>query len=192
MRMDQCFGAFVDFLHDARLWDDSIVILTADHGDSLGEGGRWGHAYTIYPEVIRIPLIVHVPQQFLNGRVIDLNRLAFSTDLTPTLYDLLGHELTETSPLFGRSLLPLRGQTQTPKTGLIVSSYGPVFGWLSHQGRSLFIADAINYREESFRIPLEGPAVAEEVTDDVHRSGRAAIKEATRMLDTYYRVPLRR
>ena len=42
---------------------DSIVVLTTDHGDSLGEDGNWGHGVTIYPEVVRIPLMIHVPER---------------------------------------------------------------------------------------------------------------------------------
>ena len=62
-RLDGCFGGFVAFLKEQRLYEDSIVILTSDHGDSLGESKRWGHAYTIFPEVVRIPLLVHIPSR---------------------------------------------------------------------------------------------------------------------------------
>src|SRR5262249_51625212 len=60
-RIDSCFGQFIDTLKTLHLYDDSIVILTADHGDSLGEGQRWGHGFTVFPEVLRIPLMVHLP-----------------------------------------------------------------------------------------------------------------------------------
>src|SRR6185503_611763 len=60
-RVDACFGSFVEFLKRTGRYDDSIIILLSDHGDSLGEEGRWGHAYFIVPEIIRIPLIIHVP-----------------------------------------------------------------------------------------------------------------------------------
>src|SRR5262249_2826612 len=62
-RMDVCFGSFIDKLKALGLYDSSIVILTADHGDSLGEQGRWGHAYAIYPEIVRIPMLIHVPSE---------------------------------------------------------------------------------------------------------------------------------
>src|SRR5262249_32258016 len=63
-RMDGCFGNFVRFLKARGMFENSIIALTADHGDSLGEEGRWGHAYALVPEVVRVPLIVHVPKAY--------------------------------------------------------------------------------------------------------------------------------
>ena len=60
-RFDACFGEFIDDLKARGLFERSIVIVTSDHGDSLGEQGRMGHAYTIFPEIIQVPLIVHLP-----------------------------------------------------------------------------------------------------------------------------------
>ena len=48
--VDACVGHFVSYLKRAHLSDDSVIILTSDHGDSLGEEGRWGHAFYLYPE----------------------------------------------------------------------------------------------------------------------------------------------
>ena len=53
--------AKIDDLKARQLYDDSVIVLTSDHGDSLGEEGRWGHAYTLFPEVLQVPLIVHLP-----------------------------------------------------------------------------------------------------------------------------------
>jgi arylsulfatase A-like enzyme len=67
-RIDGCFGAFVDDLKRRGLYDSSIVVVTADHGDSLGEAGRWGHAYTVFPEILRVPFIARLPKPLLEGR----------------------------------------------------------------------------------------------------------------------------
>src|SRR6516225_4533983 len=80
--MDKCFGEFIQFLKNSGLYDDSIVILTSDHGDSLGERGRWGHAYNVVPEVVRIPLIIHRPAN-LQSLTFDPDSPAFLTDITP-------------------------------------------------------------------------------------------------------------
>jgi hypothetical protein len=53
-RVDACFGQLIAYLKVRQLYDDSIVILTADHGDSYGEAGRWGHAFYLAPETLRI------------------------------------------------------------------------------------------------------------------------------------------
>ena len=41
-RVDACFGSFMEFLKQEHLYDDSVVVVTSDHGDLLGEEGRWG------------------------------------------------------------------------------------------------------------------------------------------------------
>ena len=82
-------------------YDNSIVIVTSDHGDSLGEDGFWGHAFWLFPEGVKIPLIVHLPERLARGVTTDLGRLTFSTDIAPSLYALLGHEVLSPGPLFG-------------------------------------------------------------------------------------------
>ena len=59
--IDACFGRFIDFLKRRGLYERSLVILTADHGEMLGEDGRFGHSYHLFPQVIQVPLIVHLP-----------------------------------------------------------------------------------------------------------------------------------
>ena len=59
--IDRCFGAFIDALKARQLYDCSLVVLTADHGELLGEEGRWGHAYYLFPQILQIPLVVHLP-----------------------------------------------------------------------------------------------------------------------------------
>src|SRR5262249_16299070 len=102
-RMDGCFGEFIHFLNSQRLYDDSIIILTSDHGDSLMEEGRWGHSYWLFPEILRIPLIIHLPQRLQRATTCAPNDVALSTDITPSLYYLLGHRPIAVNPLFGRS-----------------------------------------------------------------------------------------
>lgn len=139
--IDYCFGRFIRHLKETGRYDNSIVILTADHGDSLGEGGRWGHAYSIYPESLRIPMILHVPRRLLKGRRFDAERAAFLSDITPTLYDLLGHGPLRVSPVLGRSLL-----SEGPRPPqLVASAYSASYGLIESNGRTLYIADGIDH-----------------------------------------------
>lgn len=158
-RMDECFGRFISFLRERGLYERSLVILTSDHGDSLGEEGRWGHAYTVYPEVLRIPLIVRLPEALGSGLVFDARAPAFTIDITPTLYYLLGHRPIVPSELFGRPLFTATWDEQRAyrrDSYLVVSSYGPMYGILDDGGRSLFIADAVNF-QDSFWDLTAGP-----------------------------------
>lgn len=147
-RMDRCFGSFLETLRSLGLFQNSIVILTADHGDSLGEEGRWGHAYTIFPEVLRVPLIVHLPESLGSRHTWDTSIIAFSSDLTPSLYYLLGHRPIIRHEAFGRPLFTLTIEEQTAylrRDHMVASSYGAVYGILRDNGSLLFIADAVNY-----------------------------------------------
>lgn len=150
--MDRCFGNFIQFLKRRGLYENSVVILTADHGDSLGEGGRWGHAYHITPEVVRVPLIVHLPAAQKSLRF-DPSAPTFLTDLTPSLYYLLGHKPIVKNALYGK---PLFTDTSEEKRGylansyLVASSYGPVYGLLLNSGHSLYVANALEYGDYAY------------------------------------------
>src|SRR5256885_11035891 len=77
------------------------------------------------PEILRIPLIVHVPQKYLKSRVVDPERLALLTDVTPTLFDLAGYEPAGADDIAGRSLFPLsaadRKSTRLNSSHLVIS-----------------------------------------------------------------------
>ena len=72
-------------LESQRLLDRTIVVVAADHGESLGEHGEDGHGIFLYESTLRVPLIVRVPS-FRPRRVTSTVRLV---DLMPTLLDLL-------------------------------------------------------------------------------------------------------
>ncbi len=152
-RTDRCFGTFIDFLKRSGMYDDSVIIVTSDHGDSLGDQGRWGHAYTIFPEVMRVPLIMHLPTWLRSNLTTDLARPAFLTDIAPTLYSLLGYAPASLGSLYGEPLFVPRDQTPSDRrheSYLVASSYGSVYGTLRHNGRALYIADAIDGRDYAY------------------------------------------
>ena len=179
--VDGCFGRFIDSLKRTGLYDRSIIVVTSDHGDSLGEGGRWGHGFFLYPEVMRVPLIIHLPAS-LRGRVsVDPNAVAFSTDITPTLYALLGHEPADLGSLFGRPLFGrIDGAARPARPGpfLLASSYGAVYGILRDNGRLLYTADAEDARDFAFDLAADGPAgVQLALTADMTAVNRQLIRE---------------
>jgi arylsulfatase A-like enzyme len=158
-RMDGCFGKFIATLKSRGIYDSSIVILTADHGDSLGEQGRWGHAYTIYPEIVRIPLVMHLPPAIRESMRINTKELAFSTDITPTLYYLTGHKPTNRNELFGKPLVladSAEAGAWRHDNYLIASSYAAVYGILNRDGSKLTVADAVGYKDYEFNLGAFG------------------------------------
>ena len=187
-RFDACFGAFVDDLRARGTFDRSIVIVTADHGDSLGEEGRMGHAYTLYPEIARVPLIVHVPATLRDRFTWDVQRPAYTTDLTPTLHRLLGHDPVSPAPFFGESLAALTGVPRPPvRNRMIAASYGSVYGALLDGATRLYVADAIQRREMAFTIGDGAePGSAIPVTPAIRRDGGDVIRETVEAIARQY------
>lgn len=157
-QVDAAFGEFIAFLKSKGWYDKSIVILTADHGDSLGEDGRWGHAYTLVPEVLRVPLIIHLPAAMQSSGVAATTDVAFLTDVTPSLYQLLGQGPIRKEDIFGKTLFaPDAASLAASRRDdwLVAASYAPIYGIL-HRGRELYVSDAVQYRE--FLYDLSGGA----------------------------------
>jgi arylsulfatase A-like enzyme len=187
--MDAAFGGFLDFLKRRGLYEKSIVILTSDHGDSLGEEGRWGHAYTLYPEVVRIPLVVHLPPDLRATVKCDPDVVALTTDITPSLYYLLGHRPLRRHPLFGMPLFTVTPQERArdPHAAyLLASSYGAVYGILDNNGRRLDVADGVNYRSYEFELGALG-AVSRSVGESFRRSQDESIRSAILAINLFYR-----
>jgi arylsulfatase A-like enzyme len=106
--VDDYFGELYEFLERAGRLDDSIVVLSSDHGEGVGEHDYWFDHGILYDEVLRVPLIVRLPGGEHGGR-----RVATAVqlvDLMPTVLELVGLEVP--AHLHGRSLVPaLRGET---------------------------------------------------------------------------------
>ena len=179
---DACFGRFIAGLKQAGRYEDSLIILTADHGESLGELSRWGHAYTIYPEVLKVPLIIHAPRRLLAGKRVDLDRPAYLTDLVPTLYDLLGQPPTKESFPFGRSLLG----SAPAEPRLVASSYGAVYGVVDAAGRRLYVRDGVDYGSFLFDLDDPRPQLGADAPPEAQDEGDVFIRRRLEELDRLY------
>lgn len=84
--LDQQLKDFFDYLKQRDLLNNTIIIITSDHGESFFEHNTWKHSTNLYQEVIRVPLIVYVPNT--KGKVI--NKLVQGMDIFPTILHLLG------------------------------------------------------------------------------------------------------
>ena len=188
-RLDAQFGAFIQFLKDRGRYDRSLIVFTADHGDSLGEEGRFGHAYTLFPEIMKVPLILRVPEPLRAGLAMDPGRAAFLTDITPTLYYLLGHRPLLSDPVLGR---PLFTATQAERDRarrdhvLIASSYGAVWGILSGDGNDLYIADGVNFTDHCFDLAADPKGARVPVTPGLKRRYDRLIVEGIQHLNAFY------
>jgi arylsulfatase A-like enzyme len=190
-KLDACLGEFLTGLKKNGLYDNSLIIVTSDHGDSLGEHGRWGHAYTLFPEIVRIPLIVHLPPWMLHTLKYDPKSVAFLTDLTPSLYYLLGQKAVANNPLFGRPLFTDSLDEQQPYSRdsyLLASSYAPVYGLLSNSGRSLYIADGVNYRDYAYQLNPDGSSREAPLTDAERSAAQDEIRRQINAIARFYHL----
>lgn len=110
--VDQQIGRLLEGLDDRGLLDDSIVLLGADHGERLGEGGVWDHCYSLHDLELRVPLALRLPNL---SEPLDLGPVASTLDLYPTLLDAL--VVPGPGFLDGRTLLGTR------KGGTTLSSF---------------------------------------------------------------------
>ncbi len=92
-------GKIIAMIKERGLYDDSLIVFLADHGEALREHGVVGHGSNVYEETTRVPLIVKYPRSLgLRGRAAFVCEVA---DVFPTISSLFGHEIE----LDGRSLL---------------------------------------------------------------------------------------
>ncbi len=98
---DKVFGRLMAWLKDNGQLDRTIVVVTGDHGESLGEHGEAAHAFFVYASTTHVPLIVRTPWG-LGGRP---TARVSSVDILPTVLDLVG--LPAPPGLDGRSLARL-------------------------------------------------------------------------------------
>jgi len=84
---DREIGRLLDGIREMGLYDRSLIIITADHGEAFWDHGTWGHTSTLYDEVIRVPLIVKWPNSIVKGR---FSPQVSQTDIFPTLLNEAG------------------------------------------------------------------------------------------------------
>ncbi len=102
--VDVHVGRLVNELRLMGLYDDALVIITADHGEEFGDHGGFEHGHTLYDELIRVPLIIKPPPDLTPiQHVVDTQvRLV---DIMPTVFSWLG--VDKPSSFVGESLFPL-------------------------------------------------------------------------------------
>ncbi|HEX9365953.1 MAG TPA: sulfatase-like hydrolase/transferase [Vicinamibacterales bacterium] len=118
----------------------TAIVLTADHGEALGDHGEATHGVFAYESTLRVPLVVYVPA-LLSPRVVSTE--ARHVDIVPTILDVLG--VAPPEDLRGASLLPAaRGETVDPHTVTYFESLSPALnrGWAPLRG---LVRDGVKY-----------------------------------------------
>ena len=85
--VDRWIGEVIDRLRALRAYDDTLLIITADHGESRGDHGERAHCIFIYQSTQHVPLVIRAPHGIRGGRT---DRRVSLVDLVPTVADLVG------------------------------------------------------------------------------------------------------
>ena len=107
--VDELIGQLIDFLDSRNILDDTLIIVTSDHGEDLKEHtDTWGHK-GLFDNVTHVPLIFRYPRRLPEGMVIDA--LVQHIDIVPTILDLVGVEKPQS--VQGKPLIPLIDSEET-------------------------------------------------------------------------------
>ncbi|MAE71848.1 MAG: hypothetical protein CME06_15455 [Gemmatimonadetes bacterium] len=126
---DEFIGQVFEHMKHLGLWDNTIIILTSDHGEELLEHGLIGHASTtlqgtLFDEVLRIPLLIRIPG-IPGGGIVE--SIVQPSDVIPTVFEALG--LPPVPGVQGLSLLPaIAGSGPGPNRRYAFSETTPC-GW---------------------------------------------------------------
>lgn len=87
--VDSQIGRLVEFLESKRRLERTLIVVTSDHGDGLGEHGETTHSLFVYDSTMRVPWILSSPALF-DRELVVADRVASVVDVMPTVLDLLG------------------------------------------------------------------------------------------------------
>lgn len=124
--IDNKLSELFDLLDRLKLTANTLLIITSDHGESLGEHGLWTHGNSLYEEQLHVPLIMRLPSVIPKARVVD-NRLASLVDLMPTILDVVGAPPVQ--GVQGQSLRPVWEGRSDDVQRAVFAELRPDAGW---------------------------------------------------------------
>ncbi len=177
---DHIINQLLDILKKQKIWDNTLFILTSDHGEEFLEHDNFSHGHDVWEELIHVPLIIKWPKrdafhsmpQFIDAPVSLI-------DIMPTLIDYLG--LTTSPPqTYGRSLRSVLENKDTPFETHLFSGcrYLDAFRAAYREGplklriefstdispmesSKLQVFDLAKDPEEKMQVPIDEPAISE-------------------------------
>ncbi len=108
--MDACIQRIFTRLEELGLWDETLIVITSDHGETLTEHDIYFDHHGLYEPTLHVPLIYHLPGEIPKGRRI--RGFVLQQDLTPTVLEIMGYgRIPSRLHMDGRSVMPLvRGE----------------------------------------------------------------------------------
>jgi arylsulfatase A-like enzyme/Tfp pilus assembly protein PilF len=169
--VDMAMGKLIRFLEAQGLREKTVLVVTSDHGEALGDHGETYHGYYVYDSTLRVPLIFSLPKT--RNHVKEVNLPVSLLDVAPTILQIVG--IPRPPQMQGRGLLAsILGKLQTPVPIYGESLFANLhFGWGTlqclHLGRYKLILskrselfDLENDPRERYNLFAENRAMASE------------------------------
>jgi len=137
---DYCVGQVLEKLRQLGLYDDTLIVITGDHGEMLGEHGELNHGFFIYEGALRVPLVMRLPRAPAASRPVDVP--VSLIDIAPTIVSLVGAPVPKevqgmdlspwltgrgaaggARPLYAETVTPTRYYGATSLLGVIVDGW---------------------------------------------------------------------
>ncbi|ADK79785.1 sulfatase [Sediminispirochaeta smaragdinae DSM 11293] len=123
---DEYFGRLLQYMDQYRLWENTMLIFTTDHGILLSEHDWWGkNRQPYYEEISHLPLMIYHPDYADKGGE-RRTSLTHATDFAPTIFDAFGDSKPKEAT--GQSLLPLLSSDNKDDRGVIFGIFGGAIG----------------------------------------------------------------
>jgi choline-sulfatase len=166
---DQLLGQVVAKLKEWGIWDQTLFVITSDHGDEFFEDGRCGHGGSLRDSLVRVPLLIHDPARFPAGVI---EEGAEGVDLFPTILEALHQPIGDAAQ--GQSLIGLaRGEGRGWARPSYASQYE--YGHAMRIGRwklvvasgLLLLFDLVGDPQESANVVGKHPVERRMLTDNL-------------------------
>jgi len=143
LAVDESLGRIMEAIDALGELDNTIIVVTSDHGYWYGEHGLWEERRLAYEEALRIPMMLRFPERVSPGsRPL---QMVLSIDVAPTMLDFAGVQAPGT--LHGKSLVPiLEGKSPEWRSSFLVEYYSDtVFERIDHMGYKAVRSDRYKY-----------------------------------------------
>lgn len=192
---DRCVGRVIDKLKTLGLYDSTMIIITADHGEGQEEHGEATHGYFVYHSTTKVPLIIKLPNRTEARRIAEKVALV---DVFPTLLEYVGIPAPET--VHGQSLVPFfsgghgpGGERDIFSESLMATRFGcssllalETPGWKYIQSSKPELYDLVQDREELNNVVGDNTGRATAMRERL----RALLEESTRVTDDDSRIAM--
>jgi arylsulfatase A-like enzyme len=119
--MDACIQQLFTRLQALGQWENTLIVVTSDHGETLYDHGVYFDHHSLYEPTLMVPMIFHWPGHVPAGRRV--RGMVQLMDIVPSIFELMGwQEMTERQQFDGSSLWPLvRGEAPEPYTEMLIT-----------------------------------------------------------------------